>query len=69
MILLDGGVNATIMTNCKYTGSRATLTRAFRGNFEQEIRDTGEVKKDAVLITVTTEAGQHLDFKVVKLAN
>lgn len=55
--------------NCKYTGSRATLTRAFIGNFEQEIRDTGEVKKDAVLITATTEAGQHLDFKVVKLAN
>ena len=55
--------------NCKYTGSRATLTRAFRGNFEQEIRDTGEVKKDAVIITATTEAGQNLDFKVVKLAN
>ena len=55
--------------NCKYTGSRATLTRAFRGNFEQEIRDTGEVKKDAVVVTATTEAGQNLDFKVVKLAN
>ena len=55
--------------NCKYTGSRATLTRAFRGNFEQEIRDTGEVKKDAVVITATTAAEQHLDFKVVKKAN
>ena len=55
--------------NCKYTGSRATLTRAFRGNFEQEIRDTGEVKKDAVVITATTAAEQHMDFKVVKLAN
>lgn len=55
--------------NCQYTGSRATLTRAFRGNFEQEIRDTGEVKKDVVIITATTEASQNLDFKVVKLAN
>ena len=55
--------------NCKYTGSRATLTRAFRGNFEQEIRDTGEVKKNAVIITATTKAGQKLDYKVVKLAN
>ena len=56
-------------SNCRYTGSRATLKRAFRGNFEQEIKDTGETKKDAVIITATTDAGQHLDFKVVKLAN
>ena len=38
-------------SDCKYTGSTATLKRAFRGGFEQEIRSTGEIKKDAVLVT------------------
>lgn len=56
-------------SDCKYTGSTATLKRAFRGGFEQEIRSTGEIKKDAVLVTAKTAAGQHMDYKISKLAN
>ena len=56
-------------SNCKYTGSTATLKRAFRGSFEQEIRDTGEIKKDAVIVTANTPAGQHIDYKVAMHVN
>lgn len=56
-------------SNCKYTGSTATLKRAFRGSFEQTLLDTGEVVKDTVLITAKTPAGQHIDYKISRVVN
>ena len=56
-------------STCKYTGSTATLKRAFRGSFEQTLLDTGDVVKDTVLITARTPAGQKIDYKISRVVN
>ena len=56
-------------SKCKYTGSTATLKRAFRGGFEQKLLDTGEIVKDTVLVTAKTPAGQHIDYKISRIVN